>query len=460
MLGDAGPAEGAVSQRSADPAIDVAYRFLQLCPEAGVVRLMWTYYVSRPASGAGLRSLTTAPQFDHLDWYTRCLHRHAFEEEAERVLKLSPEQAARDVRPAFLCVFFMVQCLALHLCGPEDVRSWGMDRPQAAQLCDAMFAGSQQLLWASDFIGSHQVEHLQSGQCAALASRSTWLRRSASHLDVRLCVQSRRLGRRLCPCGRVDQDRELPRRTALRCVPSSHISQAQNLRLNRLDDARTAAAGRARALGTSGTGKATLDREIGRRVWWHLCWLDYSHALAHGGAYSIHPAHNLTAEPPNINDEALTLLGDGPVVPQPINEYTTMSFTIWRLRFLALYRETIDLHNQPRGPTYNQVLDMDKKLSCLLSSLPQYYHLKIDDPDSWSHGDSNRDLELLSIQLTAHNRLLRLHRPHLIRGLTNNKDQTNLSARRCIDASQAILTILRHAKGALPSRLLLTSAPR
>lgn len=131
------------SQRSADSAPAVAYRVLCLSPSPEIVRRMVAYY------------------FDHLDWYTRVLHRRSVEAVSEHLLSLPPEVAARRVRPASLCIHFLVLCLALHLCGPEEVAEWGMDRPQAAVLCDQFNAGAYQLLWASDFIGSHQVEHLQ-----------------------------------------------------------------------------------------------------------------------------------------------------------------------------------------------------------------------------------------------------------------------------------------------------------
>lgn len=89
----------------------------------------------------------------------------------------------------------------------------------------------------------------------------------------------------------------------------------------------------------------TLDREIGRRVWWYLTWLDVStpsmppvlsrrhalntpynlfaqvsHALSHGGCYSIIPAHNATAEPMNVDDDVLN--NDGHATPKALNEYT------------------------------------------------------------------------------------------------------------------------------------------
>ncbi|CEH15958.1 hypothetical protein CBOM_05166 [Ceraceosorus bombacis] len=390
------------SQRSADSAPAVAYRILCLSPSPEIVRRMVAYY------------------FDHLDWYTRVLHRSSVEAVSESLLSLPPEVAARRIRPASLCIHFLVLCLALHLCGPEEVAEWGMDRPQAAVLCDQFNAGAYQLLWASDFIGSHQVEHLQ-----AVILMSVY----AYNLD--------------------DSD-------AAWALVGASIKIAQNLRLNRLDDPRVVATNRSGAA-TSSAAKGlsvltnTLDREIGRRVWWYLTWLDVSHALSHGGCYSILPAHNATAEPMNVDDDALN--NEGHAAPKSLSEYTTSSFSIFRLRFLLLYRETIDLTHQRGGPTYAQVMEMDKKLLGLMQSLPEYFALRIEDNESvWNVGDTNRDLELLSINLTAHNRLLRLHRPHLIKGLAG-KDQTTVSARRCIDASKAILRILRHAKRAAPMLL-------
>jgi hypothetical protein len=124
-----------------------------------------------------------------------------------------------------------------------------------------------------------------------------------------------------------------------------------------------------------------------------------------------------------------------------------MSFTIWRLRFLIIYREQIDMMNQPGGITHPQVLEMDKKLMNLLTGLPAYFQLRSEDSKNWTFGDSCHDMELLSIQITGHNRILRLHRPYLARGLL---DRNNTSRRRCVEAALNILALFRHAKNHAP----------
>jgi hypothetical protein len=124
-----------------------------------------------------------------------------------------------------------------------------------------------------------------------------------------------------------------------------------------------------------------------------------------------------------------------------------MSFTIWRLRFLLVYRETIDLINEPGGITHSQVFEIDKKLLNLLHGLPTYFLLRTEDSKSWTFGDSCHDMELLSIQITGHNRILRLHRPYLAKGL---QDRNNISRKRCVEAAFSILALFRHARNHAP----------
>lgn len=69
--------------------------------------------------------------------------------------------------------------------------------------------------------------------------------------------------------------------------------------------------------------------------------LDWSHAIAHNACYSIHPSQNFTDFPSNINDSDLR---DGqPVIPRPTEEYTQVSFSICKFRFVSLYRELVDV---------------------------------------------------------------------------------------------------------------------
>jgi hypothetical protein len=269
--------ETGASQRSAIPAIDVAYRFLRLAPSGETARTIVEYY------------------FNRLEWYTKCLHRPTYMKDLEQLLELDVESAARSIRPSFLSVHLMVLCLAIHLASGEEVLRWGIDMPGAMQLCDALFAGSQQLLWASDFIGTHTLEHLQA---VALISVYAY---------------------------NVDEQAD-----AAFALVGASIKIAQNLCLNRLDDARFMEKERAKNRiacgGNESAGQQTiLERELGKRVWWYLVWLDWSHALSHGGSYSINPSHNKTNLPANIEDEDLE--GAEILQAKPLEEYTVSTVT-------------------------------------------------------------------------------------------------------------------------------------
>jgi hypothetical protein len=264
--------ETGANQRSADAAIDVAYRFLRLAPSFEVTRTIVDYY------------------FDRLEWQTRCLYRPSYMQDLEMLLSLDYETAARTIRPTFLCIHFMVLCLAVHLASGEEVLRWGMDTSAAMAFCDAFFAGSQQLLWSSDFIGTHQLEHLQAVVLISVYAYN------------------------------VDEQAD-----AAFALVGASIKIAQNLSLNRLDDKRFMEKESAKnrlASGGRDTGEPShLQTELSKRVWWYLIWLDWSHALSHGGSYAIHPTHNTTNLPSNVNDEDLDTK-DKVLIAKPLEEYT------------------------------------------------------------------------------------------------------------------------------------------
>lgn len=102
--------------------------------------------------------------------------------------------------------------------------------------------------------------------------------------------------------------------------------------------------------------------------------------------------------------------------------------------------------NQSGGISHAQVLEMDKKLMNLLHGLPSYFKLP-EDSKKWMLGDSCHDMELLSIQITGHNRILRLHRPYLAKGL---QDRNSISRKRCVEAAFSILALFRQARSHAP----------
>lgn len=69
--------------------------------------------------------------------------------------------------------------------------------------------------------------------------------------------------------------------------------------------------------------------------------LDWSLATAHNACYSIHPSQNFTDFPANVDDNDLQ--DNQPINARPLDQHTDTSFTICRLKFVALYRELVDV---------------------------------------------------------------------------------------------------------------------
>lgn len=106
-------------------------------------------------------------------------------EQFKRLIDLPPDEAAQNVRPEWLCSHLMVLCLAFfHLESPER-EALGFTFEQTQQLAHAHFLASrvrslrvaasqdeerteltptpcsQELLFSSDFLAHHSLEHLQ-----------------------------------------------------------------------------------------------------------------------------------------------------------------------------------------------------------------------------------------------------------------------------------------------------------
>ncbi|KAI3619528.1 nucleus protein [Moniliophthora roreri] len=179
-----------------------------------------------------------------------------------------------------------------------------------------------------------------------------------------------------------------------------------------------------------------IKRETARRVWWNLIFNDWSNAAAHHGAYSIHPTQNRTALPANVNDVNLV---DGLSLPEAsATQYTEMSFSLIRFRFVGLYREIVD--NKNRG--YSFVLEIDSRLRDMVDAIPSYFENKPDTPsDKTDSNGVNTPMEHLFSLIMGENRRMRLHRPFLFKGYT---DPTYAKSRdQCIKSARLILKHLK-----------------
>ncbi|ETS59450.1 nucleus protein [Moesziomyces aphidis] len=360
--------EQMLDQRSADSSADVAFRFAQFLPPNTSVLL--DFY------------------FTHVDWTTRVLPPES-PADFLRLSKMQPEQiAAFPVSSAMVCCYFVVVALALHFSDPALLELVGISKKEASRLADTLCTGSQQLLWSSNFLQSQQLEHLA-------------------------CI---------CLLG-VYQHNRKEQADGQWALLGSAIKVAQNIGLARLDHGPTSHQ-------PSVSMRTEARRELGRRIWWNLTWLDWSHAVAHFGVYSVHPLQNRTNLPANVE-----IHGDSLTLHSP-DVYTHSSSITMRMRYVTLYREIVDVSNERSLLSRAQIHRFVSKLNEVHDSTPACLRYSpqrtFDAPD--------QAMESVMLELMYLNRILRLHRVHQLSGFTD--DEWRFARKACLSSASCIIRIL------------------
>ena len=103
----------------------------------------------------------------------------------------------------------------------------------------------------------------------------------------------------------------------------------------------------------TGQWTSLIQREVGRRIWWNLVFLDWALAPAYNFACCISPDQIKTAPPANIEDNDLS--DDKPLRPQPPHVWTRMSFQIAKLKFAEIGHRQIWAANQAMHSPYSFV---------------------------------------------------------------------------------------------------------
>ncbi|SJX62697.1 uncharacterized protein SRS1_16594 [Sporisorium reilianum f. sp. reilianum] len=360
--------EQMLDQRSADSSADVAFRFAQFLPPNTATLL--DFY------------------FTQVDWTTRVLPP---ESPADFLLlsKMQPEQiAAFPVSSAMVCCYFVVIALALHFSNAPLLERVGISKKEASRLADTLCTGSQQLLWSSNFLQSQQLEHLA-------------------------CI---------CLLG-VYQHNRKEQADGQWALLGSAIKVAQNIGLARLDHGGAAQK-------PSGSMRNEARRELGRRIWWNLAWLDWSHAVAHFGVYSIHPLQNRTNLPANVEMHKDSLTLHSPDV------YTHSSSITMRMRYVTIYREIVDVSNERPTLSRAQIHRFVSKLNEVHDSTPACLRYS---PDR-AFEKPDQAMESVMLELMYLNRILRLHRVHQLSGFTD--EEWRFARKACLSSASCIIRIL------------------
>lgn len=178
----------------------------------------------------------------------------------------------------------------------------------------------------------------------------------------------------------------------------------------------------------------SLNEELNRRIYWSLVCQDCYTASSCGFAYLIHPSLINVRKPRNLNDEDLIGRKD----TEDHHQYTDMSYHIAKIPFAESARTFIDICNEAGGFRYDKVLALEDETRRLYQNLPSY--LKYSDDTPANDSPLQMQWQSLFMAVTMHNRIMRLHRPFMVRGY---REETYLhSTRATLDAAMELIRLI------------------
>ncbi|KAJ8075028.1 hypothetical protein PM082_019355 [Marasmius tenuissimus] len=334
--------------------------------------------------------------FKNVAWHARIFHLPSFLSCAQRLLdriKSSPVPS-EDFEVEFLPAYIMVLCLSYHLIAHDAPQSGGIVVQDADQMARKMYNLAYSCLLLQDYLAHHSLETVQ---CLIL-----------------MCIYLQDTG---------DSHSQ-------RALLGTAIKMAQNLGMSRLP---SESEGRSYPK----MWQSVVKREVARRVWWNLVFMDWSQASFSNGFYSIHPTQAHTCLPANLND---TELVEGkPIQHKPRDQYTEMTFSLTRFRFVEIHRQSIDLLTNPNSTTYASIISVDSKLRQEIDAIPTSFQMT-GSMGSLLEKDT-RSLEILSALVMGVTWRMRLHRPFLSRGYTDRR--YDHSKEQCVLLAKAVISYLK-----------------
>ncbi|GAA5908273.1 hypothetical protein JCM6882_006789 [Rhodosporidiobolus microsporus] len=336
--------------------------------------------------------------YAQFEWFFALLHHPSFEAEVVQFYEMVEKGRRYEVDPAWLALFYLVLALAsdqtmhMNFDSPmSDPGEW-LDKGAALQ------AAATKLMYLSDCFGKPQVRIIM---CTVLLA--CWTVISAHGGEY----------------GRFS--------SWLACA----IRSAQKLGLHRLTDDPENMPPDDPAWPP---GKNAVKREGALRVWAFLTFFDHIAASARFKAYMIHPAHTTTPPLSNINSNELSPT-DWRITPSPTSVLTDASLEYHKLMMAGISRKTFDLLVAGGSAfNYGQILTLDREYRELLENMPdvfQHEHTSMEEKDPIIRG--KRYIALQGV----HNRIVRLHRPFLVKGWDHPKFAYSTEA--CIKSAKTVL---------------------
>lgn len=159
------------------------------------------------------------------------------------------------------------------------------------------------------------------------------------------------------------------------------------------------------------------------------------------GTYSINPRHMATEKPLNINDEDIL---DGAVGARPIDQPTSMSYCLQRIRLGELCRKITDSvpFSEAGGVNrdYQKLRDIDAHICDIANEMPQFFSLDYDtselpETDPWKA--PGIIIQRYVINSLIHTQRCRLHLPYLTRAVTD--PDLAFSREACLQAARTAI---------------------
>ncbi|KAF2814837.1 uncharacterized protein BDZ99DRAFT_185521 [Mytilinidion resinicola] len=289
---------------------------------------------------------------DHLLWHHGSFHGPAFREELTKVYKDCRILQIRDLDWRWTALLFAVLA-GSSLCAPDTVTyTWRLTKPEKDRLSRQWYHA----IIASLIIGQYTSKyHLYTIQAIATSSLS-------AHV---LGYSKQQLS-----------------------LLSVSITIARGLSYHRIGKDAEPELDRAGQVLTPTQREAIIQRETGRRVWWHLCGQDWF-CTTTTRMYSIQKRHFTTTAPLHYDDETMKPLAKG--VPG-ITHYNNHLNKLAQLN-VEFFEALQDAQNAEAE--YDVVLRYDSKMRALYAEAPKFKPTSPEDGSShqWVRW-ANRGVEL------------------------------------------------------------------
>ncbi|KAK5173531.1 uncharacterized protein LTR77_002212 [Saxophila tyrrhenica] len=226
----------------------------------------------------------------------------------------------------------------------------------------------------------------------------------------------------------------------VRALHFAALAMAKDLRLHRTDDPSLPVEK------SNSSTKNIVDKEMRRRVWWHLAASDWSLSTSggpHEGTYNVNPRHMRVKRPRNMSDEELETLPED--FDTPLSRPTVMSYYLQRIRLSEICREIADFtwtwDGDPESVSIDDIQRLDAKFDRYFAELPTFLQLDDSAQETAALDRQTPHIRLQSyiVNLIGNARRCKFHLPFLQRASVDNTYA--FSRQACLRAARTLIYI-------------------